>query len=157
MDTPAIRAYRQGDAQATADVFQAAIRITAARHYRPHQIDAWASGATDLVRWNQNRWGAWTVVAELGGRVVGFSDLTTSGELDMLFVHPVAGGRGIARLLVAAVLDEARQRNLPVVATHASRTARPVFGRLGFVVDAENQRNMVRGVVVPNFDMHIDL
>ena len=40
---------------------------------------------------------------------------------------------------------------------HASRAARPAFERFGFVVDAENPQNMVRGVCVPNYDMHSDL
>ena len=56
-----------------------------------------------------------------------------------------------------AVLGEARRRGLTRVVTHASRTARPAFERLGFVVDRENPDNTTRGVRVPNFDMHLDL
>ena len=83
--------------------------------------------------------------------------LTDDGVLDMLFVHPDAGGQGVARMLVEAVLGEARRRGLARVSTHASRTARPAFERLGFVVDRENVDNTTRGVRVPNFDMHLDL
>ena len=87
--------------------------------------------------------------------MVGFSDLTDDGVLDMLFVHPDAGGQGVARMLVEAVLGEARRRGLARVSTHASRTARPAFERLGFVVDRENVDNTTRGVWVPNFDMQV--
>lgn len=152
-----LRRYEEHDAAATAEAFQEAIRVTAAKHYSPAQVDAWAGGVIDLVAWSARRAAAWTVVAEADGDVVGFSDLTSDGELDMLFVHPVAAGRGFARLLVEAVLGEARQRGLRTVGTRASRAARPAFERLGFVVDAENTENRVRGVRVPNYDMHVDL
>lgn len=152
-----IRHYRPSDASATARTFQAAIKTTAARHYSPAQIEAWGGGDIDLDLWNQRREASWTIVAELDGVVMGFSDLTPDGELDMLFVHPDAGGRGIAHQLVSAVLDEGRQRGLRSISTRASRTARPTFEALGFVVNTENPHNMIRGVTVPNFDMHLDL
>lgn len=155
--SPTLRPYEQADATATAQLFQAAIRTTAARHYEPAQIEAWAGGDVDVEGWNRSRSGAWTVVAELDGAVVGFSDLTPDGVLDMLFVHPDAGGRGIARQLVNAVVAEGRRRGLHSITTHASRAARPAFERFGFVVDAEHPRTMIRGVAVPNFDMHIEL
>lgn len=88
---------------------------------------------------------------------MGFSDLVDGGLLDMLFVHPDAGGRGVARALVTAVLDHAREVGLTRIVTHASRAARPAFERFGFVLDEENPQNVVRGVCVPNYDMHIDL
>lgn len=138
-------------------MYQAAIRVTAAQHYDHDQVQAWAGTEIDLARWNHNRSAAWTVVAEQDGIIVGFADLTADGELDMLFVHPQAGGRGVARQLVAAILAEARRREFRSITTHASRAARPALERLGFVVDAENLENTVHAVAVPNFDMHIDL
>lgn len=153
-----LRPYRPDDAPATLAVFDNAIRVTAAQFYDRTQIDSWApTSEVDLVAWNARRAKAWTVVAELDDRVVGFSDLAVGGLLDMLFVHPDAGGQGVARALVAAVLDHAREMGLRRVTTHASRAARPAFVRFGFVVDEENLRNMVRGVCVPNYEMHIDL
>lgn len=75
----------------------------------------------------------------------------------MLFVAPSAGGQGVARLLVKEVLDHARARGLTAVTTRASRAARPVLERCGFVVDRENPDNVIGGVTVPNFSMHVDL
>lgn len=75
----------------------------------------------------------------------------------MLFVHPDFNGRGVARALVHAVRAEATTRGMQRVETHASRAAQPAFERLGFVIDVENAQNVVNGVVVPNFDMHIAL
>lgn len=50
-----------------------------------------------------------------------------------------------------------RRNGVPQVTTYASRAARAVFERLGFVVDRENSENQVRGVLVPNCEMHNDL
>ena len=150
-----LRPYR--DAEPTWQVFHAAVRVTGAMDYTPEQLEAWSPDEVNLEAWGRRRAAAWTLVAVDGDRVVGFSDLTDDGVLDMLFVHPDAGGRGVARHLVEAVLGEARRRGLTRVVTHASRTARPAFERLGFVIDRENPDNWTRGVRVPNFDMHLDL
>lgn len=152
-----LRRYRDTDADPTWRVFHAAVRVTGARDYTPEQVEAWSPDEVDLEAWGRRRAAAWTLVAVDGDRVVGFSDLTDDGVLDMLFVHPDLGGQGVARLLVTAVLAEARRRGLARVVAHASRTARPAFERFGFVVDRENTYNSTRGVRVPNFDMHADL
>jgi putative acetyltransferase len=150
-----LRAYRSpDDAAATFGVFQAAIRQTASAVYRPDQIEAWAGPAqTDLDHWDARRVRGLTLVAELGGEVVGFTDLQSDGLVDMLFVHPGAGGRGVARTLLTAVQHEARRRGLTALHTFASRSAQPAFERLGFAVVADRPDTTVRGVVVPNAEM----
>ncbi len=152
-----VRAYTPGDAVATAEVFRAAVTTTAATRYSPEQIAAWVGGVTDPGAWARDRSAAWTAVAESAGRVIGFADLTEDAVLDMLFVHPSAARRGVGRRLVETVLAEARRRGLHRVDTRASHVARTTFERTGFVVDREDDRNTVRGVVVPNVAMHVDL
>ncbi|MGW2162024.1 GNAT family N-acetyltransferase [Nonomuraea sp. NPDC001699] len=150
-----IRAYRgPDDATATFDVFQAAIRQTASLVYGPRQVDAWAGPArTDLSDWDRRRQEASTLVAEVDDTVVGFTDLLPDGLVDMLFVHPRSGGRGVARALLTAIMREARARGLTELRTLASRSAQPAFERLGFTVVAHRPDNTVRGVVVPNVEM----
>lgn len=153
--TVTLRRYGSpGDAAATFAVFQAAVRQTAATVYAPEQVEAWAGPPdVDLTGWDARRREAFTVVAQDGEGVVGFTDLVGDGLVDMLFVHPRVGGQGVARALVTAITDEARARALPGLRTFASRSARPAFERLGFVVVAERPDNAVRGVVVPNCEM----
>lgn len=151
------RPYESVDAGPTREVFEAAIHGTASRFYSDEQVKAWCPDRHDEIAWARARGRAWTVVAELSGEVVGFSDLRDDAELDMLFVAPSAGGQGVARQLVDAVLAEARRRGYATVTTKASRAARPAFERFGFVVDRENVDNLIRGVTVPNYSMHIDL
>ncbi|WP_432948682.1 GNAT family N-acetyltransferase [Kribbella sp. CA-253562] len=119
------------------------------------QIAAWAPESVDLVEWNERRSAAYTFVAVVDGRVVGFSDVTDDGLLDMLFVHSDAGGRGVARALVETVVAKARELGLSELHTHASRTARPAFERFGFEVERLNDQNWIRGQYVPNYDMRL--
>ena len=154
-----VRRYRSpDDAAATAATFRAAVTRTASADYDPEQVAAWAGPAdVDLAAWDARRAATHTVVAVTQGRVVGFTDLLDDGLVDMLFVHPDAGGHGMARLLVEEVRQEARRRGLVRLHTHASRTAQPVLAHLGFRVVAERPDNRVRGVVVPNAEMACDL
>ncbi|OLT54638.1 hypothetical protein BJF88_07965 [Cellulosimicrobium sp. CUA-896] len=154
-----MRPYRSpDDAAATYVVARTAIARTAATAYDPDQIAAWLGPARlDLTGWDERRHGADTLVAELDGIVVGFSDLRPDGLVDMLFVDPRAGGRGVARALLTAVQADARARGIVELRTLASRSARPVFERLGFTVVAERPDNTVRGVVVPNTEMRCRL
>lgn len=149
-----LRPYRAEDAEPTWAAFRAAITRTASADYDPGQIAAWAGpDQPDLLDWQHRRQTAHTVVAVLAGRVVGFSDFRDDGVLDMLFVHPDAGGHGVARALVGWVRAAAAEAGLPGLRTYASRTARPVFARLGFVVVAERPDNRVRGRRLPNTEM----
>lgn len=152
---PVLRPYRSpDDAAVTLATYRTAVRVTAGRFYEPQQIAAWLGpDDVDVDAWDARRGAAWTVVAEVDGRVVGFSDLLPDGLVDMLFVHPHAGRRGVARALLDAVEREARARGVTELRTFASRAARPVLERHGFTVVVDRVDNTARGVVVPNYEM----
>lgn len=149
--------YEAEDAVPTWLVFQGAVRRTAVRDYSEEQVRAWAPDEVDVEAWAARRASAYTFAATDDGRVVGFSDLRDDELLDMLFVHPDSTGRGVARLLVERVVQEAQRRGVSRLVTHASRTARPAFEALGFVVDRENTSNWINGQNLPNYDMHYDV
>ena len=152
---PEIRAYRSpNDIDVSFGVFQAAIRQTAAAVYEPDQVEAWAGPPrTDLSSWDARRRHAFTLVAEVDGSVVGLADLLPDGLVDMLFVHPRAGGRGVARALLTAIKLEARTSGVSELRTFASRSAQPTFERLGFTLVNHRPDNTVRGVVIPHAQM----
>lgn len=151
-----IRRYKAADAGDTWRVFQAAVHGTASHDYTREQIRAWAPLAVDEARWQRRRSASHTYLARLDGAVVGFSDFTDDGLLDMLFVHPDAGGRGVARALVTHVLREAAAAGHHRLQVHASLTARPAFERFGFAVDATRLVE-IHGQELQNFDMSIAL
>ncbi|MEU4621912.1 GNAT family N-acetyltransferase [Actinoplanes sp. NPDC023801] len=151
-----IRRYEATDAGDTWEVFRAAVHGTASRDYTPEQIRAWAPPTVDEARWQGRRSAAHTYVACLNGAVVGFSDFTDDGLLDMLFVDPDVGRRGVARALITHILREAAAAGHQRLHVHASLTARPAFERFGFTVDATRLAE-IRGQQLRNFDMSITL
>lgn len=160
LDDLRIRRYCDTDARVTRSIFERAVRVTAAADYTAEQLAAWVPedrADTVLDDWAARRAAVTTWVAELDDSVVGFTDLDVKiGYLDMLFVDPDAGRRGVGSALIRHVLDEARAVGLREVTVQASRTAQPVFERHGFVVVRE-QRVERRGVLIENAVMRMPL
>jgi putative acetyltransferase len=146
-----LRHYVTGDLDAIIEVFQRAVREVASKDYSTAQIAAWS--AVDRFAWEPHRLTQPTWVAIDGERVAGFSDLEPDGHLDMMFVHPVYQGIGVASLLLRQVEEAAIALGLKRIFTEASKTARPFFARRGFVVDGE-QLVGKRGERMSNFRMH---
>ncbi|MFF2729464.1 GNAT family N-acetyltransferase [Streptomyces sp. NPDC058008] len=72
------------------------------------------------------------VAVDGDGRVLGFYALITSPpELDLMFVADDAQGRGIGRLLVAHLRDEARRAGLGAVRVVAHPPAEGFYRRVG--------------------------
>src|SRR5690606_23062577 len=89
-----VRSYRQDDADLTLTVFLNAVQITATANYTPEQIAAWARpNNRNIAEWDQQRRSRETIVAMVGEKVAGFSDLDSSGLIDMIFVDPAYGRR----------------------------------------------------------------
>ena len=133
-----VRRAVAGDAPALLAVSLAAIAVSAAGHYDPAQREAWSRRRT-LVQHERLVASTATLVAEVGGAVAGFASLALTpvlglerGEVDQLFVHPDHGGRGVARRLLAAVDEVARDGGVDVLHAHASWRAVPVFERAGY-------------------------
>jgi hypothetical protein len=92
-----IRPYAETDAAATLSVFLAAVTETASVHYSAEQIAAWARpDGRDVNQWNSARKSLNTYVATIGAEVAGFSDVGDDGYIDMMFVAPKFGRRGVA-------------------------------------------------------------
>ncbi len=63
-----------------------------------------------------------------------YTVLEAGGHLDMLYVHPAHGGKGLGLALLAAAEAAARAQGMTRLFTEASELARPVFARAGYVV-----------------------
>jgi putative acetyltransferase len=150
-----LRPYRDEDSGATRGVFERAVRLTASGDYSAEQVEAWAPSAlsaSDLADWSVERAAVQTVVAAEGDEVLGFSDLVDGRLLDMLYVDPAAGRRGIATALLDHILSLAHDDGATEIETYASLTARPLFERHDFAV-IEQRAVHVRGVSMTNFRM----
>lgn len=146
-----LRPYASGDAAATLEIFRRAVAETAAADYSPEQVAAWI-GERSLEEWRDAMRARGTGVAEVDSIVAGFSDVTPSGYIDMLFVHPRYARRGIATALLQENLRRAQLRGATELTANVSITARPLFERFGFEV-VEQRRPVRHGVELVNFAM----
>ncbi len=147
-----IRPFTAADGVPTLNIFLDAIRNTAAADYTPEQIAAWIPAGADPDVWLERRSQLNTVVAVVDDQVAGFSDVSASGFIAMLFVDPAFGRRGIATALLQWAHAEAKRLGSSTLSTRASITARPLFEAHGFVVDAK-RHPIVDGVVMENYAM----
>ena len=152
-----IRPYAETDAPATLSVFLAAVMETAAVHYSAEQIAAWARPAErDVNQWNLARTSLNTYVATIGLEVAGFADLEDDGYIDMMFVAPKFGRRGVAGALLTHLHGIALMAGTSELYTNASITARPFFEQHGFTVVAK-QHPVTLGVEMTNYKMTLPL
>jgi putative acetyltransferase len=152
-----IRPYAETDAPATLSVFLAAVTETASVHYSAEQIAVWARpDERDVNQWNSARKSLNTYVATIGAEVAGFSDVGDDGYIDMMFVAPKFGRRGVAGALLAHLHGIAVGASASELYTKASITARPFFEQHGFAVVAE-QHPITFGVEMTNYKMMLPL
>ncbi len=117
------RSARRADADAAWIVRTQAILSGCSSHYPQPLIEAWCAAAMP------EDYGAMLeregfVLAINGGRVLGFAGLKAAAqEVDAVFVHPEAAGRGLGAQLLAHVEAQARQLGFGAVTLHASLNA----------------------------------
>lgn len=148
----AIRPYAASDAPTLANLFLSSVREIASRDYTASQIREWAPARIDELRFGQKCASRPSWVAEVDGRIVGFSDLEPDGHVDMLYVHPEFQRRGVARALLKHIEEVARAAALRRLYTEASITARPVFEAVGFRTIVP-QTVTIHGISMTNYRM----
>jgi len=75
-------------------------------------------------------------VAEIGGVLVGYTDLEPNGHLDRMYVHADFQRVGVATALLSTAEAAAKEGGLTRLYSEVSITARPFFERRGFRVIA---------------------
>lgn len=118
-----------------AAIYRRAVEVTGARDYAPAQVAVWRDHGPDLAgMWRRLGDGrrTWVAVNE-DDAVVGFVDLEANGHIDLLYVDPATGGRGVAAALLDRLEAEAAAAGLKRLYVEASETARPVLLKRSFV------------------------
>jgi putative acetyltransferase len=147
-----IRNYEAADLPQLVQLFYDAVHDTCSDDYDAAQLAAWAPADADLARWAARLDNNHAIVVEDAEVIAGFAELGKDGYLDMLYVHPAYQRQGIATALYTELEQVAKARGCTVMTTEASITARPFFERMGFVVMAEQEKE-IRGVVLHNYKM----
>ncbi len=144
-----LRDFRIGDEAALYQLHHGAIHRVASRDYTAEQIDAWAPPEPDLEAWALKMRALQPFVAEADGVIAGYADLQASGYLDHFYVSADFQRRGVGRMLMGRIHEEAARLGITELKSDVSRTAQPFFASFGF--DIVEQRSVVRhGVTIPN-------
>lgn len=145
-----IRPYQPQDLPQIAELFYNTVHSVNAKDYPKEQLDVWATGALDLLKWDQSLSEHYAVIAvDEEETILGFGDIDHTGYLDRLYVHQNYQGRGIA----TAICDELEQTvQSGIITTHASITAKPFFEKRGYQIIKEQQVER-QGVSLTNYVM----
>lgn len=122
------------------------------RDYSPQQLAAWAPSEVDLSRWASRMEGIDPFVATVEDQIVGFSDVQSTGLVDMFYVHYTWQRKGVGSRLFAEIHSKAEKMNLRELHSHVSITACPFFKAHGFHV-VTPQQVTINGVTLTNFAM----
>jgi putative acetyltransferase len=134
----AMRPYLRADTPLLAEIFRASIEELTQEDYSEAQRGVWAAAAEDEAAFGARLAQGLTLVATLGGSVVGFISLKGADHLDLLYVHPAVAGQGIGAMLCDAVERLAAARGTPRLTADVSDTARGFFERRGYVAQRRN-------------------
>jgi putative acetyltransferase len=134
----AMRPMLPTDVPILAEIFRASIEELSSDDYSDTQQQAWASAADDEEEFGKRLSSELTLVATIGGDVIGFASLADNKRVDMLYVHPVAAGQGAAAMLCDALETLAAARGTKELSVDVSDSARGFFEKRGFVAKTRN-------------------
>lgn len=121
------------DSELLAEIMFDAVR-NGASLYTEAQREAWVPAPRSGPDWTERLRGQEIVVAEQGGRALGFVSLAQGGYVDFAYIRPEAQHSGLFRQLLSLIFEQARAKGEPLLWTHASLMAEPAFAALGFEV-----------------------
>ncbi|GLX78554.1 acetyltransferase [Thalassotalea insulae] len=148
--------YSSAYAKAIAELFYQAVHAIDASVYSEQQKQAWAPAPIDYQKWQQRLAIKQPLVALIDNQVAGFIELDPDGHIDCTYVLPKFQGRGVASTLIKYLLSKAQSLGLTELYVEASIIAKPVFEKLGFVVEQEN--SVVRNnTLLTNYSMRLML
>lgn len=150
-----IRRFHMSDTSELVSLFYDTVHSVNKKDYSQEQLDAWAPKEEAMLRldaWKHSLSSHITYVALINEKIVGFSDMTSSGHLDRLFVHKDFQRMGVASALVNILESEAIGLGLVEIDTEASITAKPFFEQRGYQM-IESQTVERKGVKLVNYQM----
>ncbi|AVL02751.1 GNAT family N-acetyltransferase [Pediococcus pentosaceus] len=142
-----IRKYQITDEDSTLMMISKSIRETNQKDYNQKQIEVWSN--IDKQKWKKSTLNNIALVAINSSGVIGFADMSTSGYLDHLFVHPKYQRQRIATSLVNKLEQTITSSEY---STYASITAVPFFEKMGYHIIRTN-RALLRNTYFLNYKM----
>ena len=138
-----------GDIPAIVEMYHATVHTINAKDYTPAQIKVWADGAVNYPRWEKAIKEQYFVMAEIDGKLAGFSSIAKNGYLDFLYVSKDYQRCGVALTLLKEIERKAREQKNQEIYSHVSKTARGFFQKMGYE-HKEDIRDLYKGELFIN-------
>lgn len=149
-EKPTIECFKSGLEHPLWEVHRSAVRLGCTNDYTERQLKAWVPDEYKPDLWGNRIRGINPFVAFKGGVAVGYADVQSNGYIDHFFVHGKHQNEGVGSALMAKIFEESK--NLDLLFSHVSVTAKSFFEKSGFVVIRE-QRVDIKGVELANYLM----
>jgi putative acetyltransferase len=134
-----VRTHRNSDIANISRLYYDTIHRVNSRDYTREQIDAWAPEVPAESFWKE-RFKKYSVyVAEEDKRIVGFTELDSTGHIDCFFVHHEWQRRGVGTRMLQRIVASAGRQEIRRLFAEVSITAVPFFLEKGFVIVRENE------------------
>ena len=151
--TMIVRPFEPSDAEALATLFHASVREAGARDYSAEQVAAWSPSRPDPEIYLRRAEGRTILVAvDEDGQPIGYGDLEPDGHIDHLYCRADQIGMGVGSAIYGALEAAAKSAAMPIIYVEASESARRLFERRGFAIDARNDFT-INGVAIHNYRM----
>ena len=151
--TMIVRPFEPSDAEALATLFHESVREAGAQDYSEEQVAAWSPSRPDpeiYLRRAESR--TLLVAVDEAGEPVGYGDLEPDGHIDHLYCRADKIGTGVGSAIYAALEAAAKSAGIAIIFVEASESARRLFERRGFGIDARNDFT-INGVAIHNYRM----
>ncbi|OJJ14693.1 hypothetical protein BKI52_41385 [marine bacterium AO1-C] len=140
------------DVPAILELFKATVTTINRQDYTPAQVEVWAKSTENTERWQQRIEMQFFLLVENSDQLVGFGSITSTGYLDLLYVHPDFQRMGIAQTLFETLMSYAESEQALAITSDVSITARSFFEKNGFAV-IQKQENERQGEILINYKM----
>ncbi len=147
-----VRKYNVGEEMILWNIFYNTIHNVNSKDYDTNQISAWAPSNLDSDIWINKIRSINPFVVEHENMILGYADLQESGLIDHFFCHHEWQRKGVGSMLMNAIIDNAKLRDINTLFSEVSITAKPFYLSYGFTV-VEEQLLSVNGQYLTNYKM----
>ncbi len=137
-------------------LFKNTVRFVNIENYSKSQVEAWGSDKIDLLAWSDLLAKNKPFMVLKSEQIIGYADLQNDGLIDHFFCHHQHQNQGVGSALMLHIFNEAKNRNIDMLYSHVSITAKCFFELFGFEIIEQNEV-VIRGETLTNYLMHCQL
>lgn len=152
MENFTLRIGTVNDLASLQELFAATVKTICIQDYTVEQVEVWSSSIENRQRWSKMIKEQYVIVALKNNTIVGFCTLDKGTYIDLLFVHKDYQGQKIAYNLYKNIENESKRRKTKQLWADVSKTAKPFFEKMGFLVIKE-QIVVLQNVEFINYKM----